>query len=69
MCNKHGSCKPKRSKWLIMSRSTVDPLVQLCSFGKKKNTSAKNDIGSAGAVYWGEHLFIESGFVVRYNPH
>ena len=69
MCKKLGSSRLKRSKWLLTLRSTVDPLVQLVCFNKKKNTSAKNDIGSAGAVYWGEHLFIESGFVVRYNPH
>ena len=41
----------------------MDPLVQLQCFKKKKHTTAKNDIGSAGAVAWGEHLFIESGFV------
>ena len=36
---------------------TVDPIVNITVFGKKKYTKKLNDIGSTSGVYWGEHFF------------
>lgn len=37
--------------------NTVDPIVNITVFGKKKYTKKLNDIGSTSGIYWGEHFF------------
>jgi len=36
---------------------TVDPIVNISVFGKKKYTKAKDDVGGSAAIYWGQHFF------------
>ena len=38
-------------------QDTVDPIVNITVFGKKKYTKALDDIGGTAAVYWGQHFF------------
>ncbi len=39
---------------------TVDPIVTISCFGKKKYTKKVDDVGGSAAVYWGEHFFFEA---------
>lgn len=36
---------------------TVDPIVNITVFGKKKFTKKLDDIGGTASLYWGEHFF------------
>jgi hypothetical protein len=39
---------------------TVDPIVTITAFGKKKYTKKLDDVGGTAAVYWGEHFFFDA---------
>ncbi len=45
--------------------STVDPLFEIQSLGKKQYSSAKSKIGSLTEVVWSEHVFIEQKDVTK----
>ena len=36
---------------------TVDPIVNITVFGKKKYTKKLDDIGGTAALHWGQHFF------------
>jgi hypothetical protein len=39
---------------------TVDPIVSITVFGKKKFTKKIDDVGGTAAVHWGEHFFFDA---------
>lgn len=49
----------KTKEFACPPSSTVDPLFEIQSLGKKQYSSAKSKIGSLTEVVWSEHVFIE----------
>ena len=46
-----------------MFSQTINPVIQIEAFGKKRVSKAKENIGT-GATFWGDHFFFEKSFGV-----
>jgi len=51
----------ERTKELAYEREdTVNPIIEVQCFGKRKYSSAKKNISRLADELWGEHIFIEA---------
>ena len=44
----------------VKDGTTVNPLIQIETLGKKAFTSSMSNVGSMGVVEWNGHIFIEA---------
>jgi hypothetical protein len=55
----HFFLEEARSLMGLEEGDTVDPMVEVRVFNKKKYTKPKDDVGGTAGVYWGEHFFFD----------